>query len=277
MVSPLQHCKTIGIYNTNGEPKMNKHLFETIVTTAIVSGSLAFATTTTNSTTSSSTGSKPTNATAQAAPVMPAAPKPAPTMTPAEKPAPVTKPATPAPAMTEKAAPTMPTFSEKDKQELVTLGKDYSKAMEAYFNTEDGKKEFNMRNELRDAFLGLSEKTDAVVEKVRGMGDELDRKVKEWDQKVRLGMMQKKEQKVTMDQFLEKAKAYVVVYNKVSQDPTYKEYFAKYTAFKNKVNALLKSGVKADDITTALRQGGVNNERVLSRPAYWEKKSQGEE
>lgn len=160
-------------------------------------------------------------------------------------------------------------FSEEVKADLIQKATTFQNTMVTYFASPEGRVEFEARNNLRQAYLTCDASYEVIIASAANYGDEVMRKVNEWQHKVELGLLHSARPSVTIEQFDVLAANYHEAYQKSSETSCFVEYQAAHKEFKADVVDLLKKGIQPKAIVEVLRDAGIHNERVLSRPAYW--------
>jgi len=151
----------------------------------------------------------------------------------------------------------------------------YIEAMEGYLSSDLGKIEQGQRELLREAFLACKVDYEIIVGKVSSLNPEVLRKINEWQQKKEKGFYSNVSPVIDLDTFFAVARGYDALYRSAQKDEQYKKYWKAFSAFKSDVIELLKSGESPETISEELKSRGIDNERILSRPAYWQAKGLG--
>lgn len=163
-------------------------------------------------------------------------------------------------------------FNEALRVELLKKAKAFQHAMANYFASPEGRAEFEARNNLRQAYLSCDADYEVIMESGANYGDEVMRKINEWQHKVELGLLLLDKPPITLEEFDVVAAQYEETYNAVRKTHLFAEYQKTHNEFKDIVLKLLDGGITPKAIDKVLHKGGIHDERVLSRPGYWDLK-----
>lgn len=159
-----------------------------------------------------------------------------------------------------------------DKEALKKHATSYEESYSKYANTDQGRFERSSKNALRTAYLSCGATDEEILDRVRDM-KKVSKKCREWIKKCSKGLLVKQDPKVSLEAFVKQAKSYQEIYDLVKESEEYINYNTTHKEFKKEVIELFKHGCTVEDITNAMKESGIEDMRILSRPLYWKTKS----
>ncbi|PCI95238.1 hypothetical protein COB11_02755 [Candidatus Aerophobetes bacterium] len=159
----------------------------------------------------------------------------------------------------------------EDKEAFKEHAHAYENSYIKYANTDQGRFERSSKNALRTAYLACGSSDDEILQAVKGM-KKVSKKCHEWIKKCNRGLLLKQEPTVSLDAFVKQARSYYDIHNLVKNSEDYVSYNTSHKVFKREVIKLIKEGCTVEDVTDTMKDAGIEDERILSRPLYWKKK-----
>lgn len=161
---------------------------------------------------------------------------------------------------------------EKYSEDFYRIAFSYQAAMERYLGSEEGQEEFEYKNQLREDYLSCDASDDQIISYLTECGPEVQRRLSEWSHKCSLGLLEKQDPTISLDELREMAALYALIHDQVQSLDIFQEYVQAHAQFKAEVIELLNNGSSPFNILQSLKDSGITNERLLSRPGYWAKK-----
>lgn len=159
----------------------------------------------------------------------------------------------------------------EDKEAFKKHAHAYEDSYTKYANTDQGRFERSSKNALRTAFLACGASDDEVLDAVKDM-KKVSKKCHEWIKKCNRGLLSKQEPTVSLDAFVKQARSYNEIHALVKNTEDFVSYNTSHKVFKREVIKLIKEGCTVKDVTDTMKDAGIEDERILSRPLYWKKK-----